>query len=379
MGHDTPVAPWALRSRCAGRPASAPRGRACTPANLSRLPAEAWADLRRVHAGVGVTLGVPDPGLVVPQLVPYSRPEEGTLPHWHPAHGIYGEPGHGTDCTNGGARGGEQGQAIPLCPVVAAYGRAVLHAGLEAWWDRWKRRNGAPQGHAAELVLAGRAVESHVPSSGLRDWLRGMGWDGEALTPAEGVQWMDVWQQQQRALRAACLPRRVGGVGTRPDPPGRACITGRYLFGRKHKGTLRVLDEEGRLCSNGWEAEAALWKGWAPIWGVQPAMTGAAGPLLRTYFNFRGRAARVGGGGPSHVGENCGACSTCRGQCGRCRRQALRAVPSLPCGSELPDRAGGPRQRARCLGGQTRDWRRSGPSDLGPQATGQARGDQPSG
>ena len=58
----------------------APRARACAPANLARLPAEAWADLRRVHASIGVTLGVPDPGLVVPRHVPYNKPEEGFFP-----------------------------------------------------------------------------------------------------------------------------------------------------------------------------------------------------------------------------------------------------------------------------------------------------------
>ena len=65
-----------------GRPKleGATKTRACTPASLARLPADAWADLRRVHTGLRVTLGVPDPGLIAPRFCPYARPDKGTLP-----------------------------------------------------------------------------------------------------------------------------------------------------------------------------------------------------------------------------------------------------------------------------------------------------------
>ena len=143
-----------LHGRC--RPGGASRTRTCNPTNLAQLPAEAWTDLRRVHAGLDVTLGVPSPGPITPHYEPYARPEQGVLPAWHPAreaadgpdHAALGSSGPGEEGRPGGGDRHNIEQEVPICPVVAAYGRICMQAGLEAWWGRWRRRNGAQHGHA---------------------------------------------------------------------------------------------------------------------------------------------------------------------------------------------------------------------------------------
>ena len=172
-----------------------------------------------------------------------------------------------------------------------------MQAGLEAWWGRWRRRSGTQHGHARELEVAARSREEHTPSDALREWLRGLGWDGDRLAAREAEQWAAVWRQQQHARRGARLPRRIIGEGVRRGPAGRTCATGRRLFGRFHKGGMRVLDGEGRLCGSDRAAERALWHSREPIWATQPPLTGAAEPLLDHYF--RNRAAGVSGARPT--------------------------------------------------------------------------------
>ena len=167
----------------AGRPKleGATKTRACTPASLARLPADAWADLRR--------LGAPDSGLIAPRFCPYVRPDEGALPPWHLAHDICGDQGGAPPDSEAGTNDpGSPEHDIPLCPVVAAYGRTYFRAGLDAWWARWSRRSRTRRGHACELALAARGTGPHAPSEPLEGWLRSLGWGGSLLSPDEAAQ-----------------------------------------------------------------------------------------------------------------------------------------------------------------------------------------------
>eukprot|EP00974_Lingulodinium_polyedra_P018613 1802823-Lingulodinium_polyedra.AAC.1 len=61
------------------------------------------------------------------------------------------------------------------------------------------------------------------------------------------AKWMRLWHRQDRAERAAKLPRKHTGPGTARDRPGRALTSARRLFRpRQHQGlrAMRALAHE---------------------------------------------------------------------------------------------------------------------------------------
>ena len=57
------------------------------------------------------------------------------------------------------------GTTIPDCQVVAAYGAALQHSTVSAWWERWRRRSGTGDGLVEELRLDAAGAVVHRPPS----------------------------------------------------------------------------------------------------------------------------------------------------------------------------------------------------------------------
>eukprot|EP00974_Lingulodinium_polyedra_P074011 7169481-Lingulodinium_polyedra.AAC.1 len=56
---------------------------------------------------------------------------------------------------------------------------------LTAWWKRWGGRGGGSTAVYIELRRICKGEGAATPSETLGDWLRGMGWTGNVLTPHE--------------------------------------------------------------------------------------------------------------------------------------------------------------------------------------------------
>ena len=167
--------------------------------------------------------------------------------------------------------------------MLAAYGAALQHSTITAWWERWRRRAASGDGIAEELRLAAAGVRAHVPSPARHAWLHAMGRPGGDLAPEEAQQWRDAWAQQGRVMRRCRLPWRVVGEGVHRSRVGRAVATGRRILGRlpgRGRGALRVVRADGTLLARPGEVEEELWASRRPIWATRPPGSAARRPLL---------------------------------------------------------------------------------------------------
>eukprot|EP00974_Lingulodinium_polyedra_P000600 57737-Lingulodinium_polyedra.AAC.1 len=93
------------------------------------------------------------------------------------------------------------------------------------------------------------------------------------------------------------LPRRLRGVGTERDRPGRIRTSGRLRFHGKHVGGINILREDGTVLESPAAVEEAIWQARRDVWGTAAETTPATGPLLNRYFH--GRRTHFGGGHPT--------------------------------------------------------------------------------
>ena len=265
----------AMPANAYGRPSP------CTPGALKTLPAAAWPDLRRAFRGIEIILGVPDSPAAPDWRPSYTRAEQETLPEHHPAR----------ETIDDGTRPNEApvpGESpIPFCPAVAVHGRAYVDSVLNAWWNRWRRKNAAGESIAAELRRACNATTPHPPNPALAQWLRSMGWDGANLSASQAAAWYAAHISEERGRRRARLPSRVLGAGTaRPRPSQTDASAKRLLKGRA--AVKGVSDDSGQLHTDPIRMEQLLWDSRSHIWGTVPTPTDAASPLLEAYFRTPG-------------------------------------------------------------------------------------------
>eukprot|EP00974_Lingulodinium_polyedra_P026480 2555529-Lingulodinium_polyedra.AAC.1 len=76
------------------------------------------------------------------------------------------------DHVDTGIRGLEAAQtAVPDCPAVALYGKALSDSVLHAWWDRWAGRAEFSSCINIGLHRIGKARSPVAPTPRLREWL----------------------------------------------------------------------------------------------------------------------------------------------------------------------------------------------------------------
>ena len=259
---------------------------ACTPHRFWALPQEARAELREDFEQISQSFGVPR---ICGPTTPMRT--SGLL-----------RPGD-TDPTDGilGLREEPEGEAEPRAdagrntcteegkwnPLLAAWGHAFVHACFRRWWMKWRRRSPSQEPCVAELrEISSRTGENAggvtEVSTELQNWLGSVG-GPTALSASEAKRWLGVWLQIDRASRDASLPRRHLGPTAVRDPPSRATVAGRMIYGKRRAGRWIQL-EDGTMVTDPLQIATALISTRRHIWFAKPSRQDDPTPLLEAYM-----------------------------------------------------------------------------------------------
>ena len=177
-------------------------------------------------------------------------------------------------------------EVLPFLPCLAQWGRAAMDSMIASWWRFWRRAAPAGDPLVLELEHVALASDPISPSPSLRAWLRGAGWQDDAMSPTDAPGWLALRQHEAHVQALSALPSRYAGAGMqkRVKPP--ALRLGRRLHHSKAPVT-QLEREDGTLTRDPREVEALLWASRRGIWDAAPMAQEAADALLTSYFEGR--------------------------------------------------------------------------------------------
>merc|ERR1712155_410654 len=92
---------------------------------------------------------------------------------------------------------------VPVLPSLMRYGRSALSSTISSWWRTWKKRGPSVTVRPPREAL--RTGTTCTPAGHLADWLRALGWDGQALGGEQCAAWISTWENEPAQERAARL------------------------------------------------------------------------------------------------------------------------------------------------------------------------------
>ena len=266
---------------------------ACSPHRFWALPQEARAELREDFEQIAQSFGVPRIEGPTSPLRTHRIPRPDDTDPDDGMHGLLegNEEGTAQSERSSPAASTEKAEWNPL---LAAWGHAFVHASFRGWWVKWRRRAPAQDSIHAELCEiasrnSGRENDTTEISPSLRQWLSSVG-GPQDLTVRDAKKWLGVWRQIARANQEACLPRRHLGPTAARDPPNRATVTGRMIYGKRRSGRWIQMGD-GTVLTQPAQVANALIATRRHIWFAKPRSDDEPPPILEAYMCGRSHTA----------------------------------------------------------------------------------------